>query len=248
VSTLEPIEHPDGWLTEQRELTVCFLHWKVATDVVRSLVPDGLDIDLLDGQAWVSMSPHLIKDAHMHDLPPMRWLDDEWFEVELRTYVVGGGVPGVWFFSFDASDGVFWNWVRSHVLHLSYNASGVAIAESGATFHATSARPSDPDVAFDVQYTPQPKPAGWTPSPTETWLTERYSMFVKTGFGTLDRGDIAHVPWPLQPVEVDVRTNTIPQAAGLPALGNPDLASYASGVVSRNWPLVPAISSADATS
>ena len=57
-------------------------------------------------------------------------------------------------------------------------------------------------------------------SPSEQWLTERYSLFVQTTHGSLERGDLSHVPWPLQPVDVDLQANTLPQAAGLPELGD----------------------------
>ncbi|PJF37698.1 MAG: DUF2071 domain-containing protein, partial [Phototrophicales bacterium] len=45
----------------------------------------------------------------------------------------------------------------------------------------------------------------------EYFLVERYCLYAQDKKGNLYRGDIHHQPWPLQPAEADVRTNTVSQ-------------------------------------
>jgi uncharacterized protein YqjF (DUF2071 family) len=231
----ERLRDPDGWVTEQRETTAVFLHWPVATDTVRLIVPAPLELDPWEGSMWVSMSSHRIEDARLRELPPLPYLDT-FPELELRTYVRYEGIPGVWFMSFD-SPGHFGCWLRRNALHLPYHDADVTITDTGSTLATSVARHGN-GAAFDAQFDPSGVPAPAPAGSLEAFLLERYSMFVLEPGGHLGRGDIAHDPWPLQPVTVDVRVNTIPEAAGLPPLGEPARAWYSPGVVSRNWPIV----------
>jgi uncharacterized protein YqjF (DUF2071 family) len=228
-----PERDPDGWIIEQHEASVLFLHWQVDPGAVRDLVPAELELDIRGGAAWVSASPHLIERARLRDVPPIPHLDS-FAEVELRTYVRYGGVEGVWFLSLD-SPGHFGNWIRRHTFHLPYRDAEVLIAPSAKGMLATSHRDGPPEATFDASWSAvgSAEPAG--PGSIEQFLVERYSMFVVGPDGTLFRGDVDHAPWPLQTVEVEVRANTLPEASGLAPLGSPDLAGYAGGVESRYW-------------
>lgn len=53
------------------------------------------------------------------------------------------------------------------------------------------------------------------PGSLDHWLTERYCLYVPDGRGVIHRGDIHHVPWPLQPAWADIRINTMAAPAGL---------------------------------
>src|SRR3954462_52132 len=94
---------PEGpYVMEQNWENLLFLHWPFDEAVVRSLIPAGLDIDTFDGKAWVGITPFRLTGLRFLSLPPIPTLDT-FNEVNLRTYVVHNGVPGIWFFSLDAS-------------------------------------------------------------------------------------------------------------------------------------------------
>jgi uncharacterized protein YqjF (DUF2071 family) len=97
-----PYPLPAGpWFMAMRWHDLAFLHWPVPAEVLRPLIPEALDIDTREGAAWLGIVPF-----HMTGVRP-------WFspslpgfsafpELNVRTYVLAGGRPGVWFLSLDA--------------------------------------------------------------------------------------------------------------------------------------------------
>lgn len=231
----EVVQDPHGWIIDQREASLLFLHWPVPPDELRPLVPHGLELDTVDGTAWVTVSPHVIETARLRDTPPIPHLDS-FAEVELRTYVRHSGVPGVWFLSLDAP-GHLGNWIRRHTFHLPYHSADLTTTGTDGEVHTTSRRHDETGASLDVRYRPAGPVAPAEPGSLDSFLHERYSMFVVGHDSTLFRGDVEHGPWPLQGVEVEVRENTLADAAGLSRLGPPARASYSAGVQGRYWPL-----------
>jgi uncharacterized protein YqjF (DUF2071 family) len=45
------------WLMTQTWHHVLFLHWPVDDRMLRELLPDGLELDVCDGQAYVAITP-----------------------------------------------------------------------------------------------------------------------------------------------------------------------------------------------
>src|ERR1043166_471156 len=103
---------------EQRWEHLLFLHWPVKVDDVRALVPPALTIDRFDGSAWLTVAPFLISDLHARGIPPLPWAS-EFPELNLRTYVMIGGKPGVYFFSLDAGSALAVAGARA-MYHLPY--------------------------------------------------------------------------------------------------------------------------------
>ena len=79
-----------------------FAHWQVNPDNLRPLVPAPLELDIYDGRAWVAVTPFHMSDVRMRALPPIPGMS-AFPELNVRTYVKFGGVPGVFFFSLDAA-------------------------------------------------------------------------------------------------------------------------------------------------
>jgi uncharacterized protein YqjF (DUF2071 family) len=80
-----------------------FLHWRVPIDLLRPLVPAGLQIETFDGDAWLGVVPFHIRGLRPWWFPAVPGLS-EFHETNLRTYVrFEGRDPGVWFFSLDAA-------------------------------------------------------------------------------------------------------------------------------------------------
>src|SRR5579884_3170631 len=85
------------WAGYQRWEDTCFLHWRCNLAELRRAVPAPLDIDLIDGSPWVTITPLRIPRSRPRFLPvniPCR-------ELNFRTYVLYREVPGIYFFSLD---------------------------------------------------------------------------------------------------------------------------------------------------
>ena len=85
----------------QRWTSLTFLHWAYSPQQVRPLVPDGLELDLWEGRAWVGLTPFLLEGLRPPFTPAVPWLSRS-PETNVRTYVRGpDGRLGIWFFSLD---------------------------------------------------------------------------------------------------------------------------------------------------
>ena len=80
-----------------------FLHWPVPPDVLASQLPEGVEIDTVDSNAWISVVPFHMSGVAPRWLPDMPWLS-RFPELNVRTYVKVNDVPGVWFFTLDATN------------------------------------------------------------------------------------------------------------------------------------------------
>jgi uncharacterized protein YqjF (DUF2071 family) len=79
------------------------LHWPVPSEILRSSIPDDVELDTFEGQAWVSVVGFHLSGLRIR---PFRWLPwGDFNEVNLRTYVRdSSGKRGVWFYSLDSTD------------------------------------------------------------------------------------------------------------------------------------------------
>lgn len=92
----------NSFINQQWE-DLLLLHWAIPEDVIRNSIPDDLEIDLFENQAWVSVVGFRLTGLRIR---PIRWLEwGEFNEVNLRTYVRDRmGRKGVWFHSLDSCD------------------------------------------------------------------------------------------------------------------------------------------------
>ena len=79
-----------------------FAHWPLPPHLLRPLIPQELDLDLRDGEAWLGIVPFTMRDVSPRLLPHIPSIAD-FHELNVRTYVSYRGKPGVWFFSLDAA-------------------------------------------------------------------------------------------------------------------------------------------------
>src|SRR6185295_18876721 len=100
---LAPRGRPAGSpMMQQNWENLLFLHWPIAPAVLRPLIPAALEIDTCDGQAWIGVTPFAVTGLRVLSLPAVPGLNS-FFELNVRTYVHYRGMPGIWFFSLDAS-------------------------------------------------------------------------------------------------------------------------------------------------
>jgi hypothetical protein len=220
-----------------------FAHWPISADALRPLVPSCLDIDRFDGTAWLGVVPFRMSGVRITPLPTVPTAG-EFLELNVRTYVVprrGEGKPGVWFFSLDASSRLAVFGARTW-FHLPYFRAGMSLqcdSEGGAvTYRCRRADPAGAPAVFEGRYRPDGpvEPAARSGS-IEHWLTERYCLYAVRR-QRLWRGDVEHLPWPLQRAEAEIAWNTM-TALPLADSRRPALVHYAHrlDVVAR--PLVP---------
>src|SRR6476661_4936616 len=93
-----------------------FMHWPVPISAVRPLIPEPLEIDTFDGNAWVAVVPFAMRNVRPAFFPPLPWLSN-FYELNVRTYVHINGEPGVWFFSLD-TDSALTVWGARKFYHL----------------------------------------------------------------------------------------------------------------------------------
>src|SRR3954453_16381426 len=89
------------WAMGQTWEHLLFAHWRVDPEELRRLLPEGLELDTHDGEAWLGITPFRLTGLRLRGTLPLPRLS-AFHELNVRTYVVADGKPGIWFFSLDA--------------------------------------------------------------------------------------------------------------------------------------------------
>ena len=229
---------PKGsWVMRQTWDRLLFAHWPVPFDALRSLVPAALELDRYDGEAWLGVVPFLMSGVRPRALPAVPWLS-AFPELNVRTYVTAGGKAGVYFFSLDAGNPLAVKIARGW-FHLPYFRARFAISQAGERTKYRSMRihSGAPPADLDVTYRPTDAAYASTHGSLDTFLTERYCLYTTDVRGRLQRGEIHHQQWPLQPAEAEFRRNTMAQGDGLTLPDTPPLLHYARHLEVLVWPL-----------
>jgi uncharacterized protein len=93
---------PGTPVMHQNCTNLLFLHWPVEPERLRPLIPAELEIDTFEGQAWIGLTPFSLHDVHLTGIPPIPGLSS-FHQLNVRACVHANGIPGIWFFSLDAS-------------------------------------------------------------------------------------------------------------------------------------------------
>lgn len=195
-----------------------FGHWPVDPDEVRPHVPAPLELDTYDDRAWVSILPFVLSGAGVRFSPEFARLTFP--ELNVRTYVRFDGVPGLYFFSVDV-DHPFVPLVVSGTTRLPCYRADMGVYGGGDRVSVRSVRRRDPRVHFEASYRPAGERFHADPETLDYWLAERRRMYDPVGNDVL-YAEIAHDPWPLQPADVTVETNTVFDDTALPTpVGEP---------------------------
>jgi uncharacterized protein YqjF (DUF2071 family) len=206
---------PGPWVMAQSWHDLLFAHWPVDAAKLRARIPDRLEIDTFDGQAWLAVVPFRMTGVRLRGTPALPWLS-AFPELNVRTYVTRGGKPGVWFFSLDAGNSLAVAIARAW-FHLPYFRARMSCTEREGWIHYESERKhrGAPAGLLKAQY----RPVGDVFPPQigslEYFLTERYCLYAADGRGQIIRGEIHHLPWPLQVAEAVFTGNTMAKAAGV---------------------------------
>jgi uncharacterized protein len=207
----------------QRWSSLLFLHWAFPVERVRPLVPRELEIDTYGGRAWVSLTPFRFNRMRLHGFPPPPLVDGS-LEVNVRTYVTAGGVPGIWFLSLDASSLPTVAGARLG-FSLPYYFARMRLDQESVGGHMRSARfhPLAPAAEFEVVWSRGARLPEARDGSIDHFLVERYVLYTMR-WGRLSRGRIFHRRWPLHEVEIRSLTSTMLESHGLASSTRPDLA------------------------
>ncbi len=215
-----PWPPPDRpWSISQTWSDLLFAHWPVPTSVLRPKVPAGLELDTFDGEAWIAIVPFRMSNVAFRRAPRRQRL--VFPELNVRTYVVAGDKPGVWFFSLDAASTLAVATARA-VFHLPYFRARMHMRDDEGWIGYSSDRfPGAPGARFAGRYQPTGPVYQSAPGTLEHWLTERYCLYAASRTGRIFRGEINHGPWPLQSATAEVAVNTMTAAHGISLSGPP---------------------------
>ena len=214
-----------------------FLHWSVPVSLLRPLIPRGLEIDTHDGGAWVSITPFTMWGIRPAMLPAIPVLSES-HELNFRTYVHAEGVPGVWFFSLDASNAIAVLAARLG-FHLPYFQAEMHMAGAGEsiTFSSRRTDPKGPAAELSASWTRGKPLTAPSPESLEFFLVERYCLYAARG-GKTYRARIFHEPWKLRGAVVDRMSSTLGEAHGVKLPDNPSLVhAQADALAVEVWPL-----------
>jgi len=212
-----------------------FAHWTADSTVLRRLIPEGLELDLFDGSAYVGVVTFRMEGVTPRWVPATPGLD-AFPELNLRTYVKAGSKPGVWFFSLDAGQKLAVR-VARRFFHLPYFDAKFEIndVDGGIEYSARRIHRGAPATAFVAKYRPIGAVYASANGTLESWLTERYCLYAADRAGRLYRGQIDHEPWPLQRAEAEVQVNTLGDWLGIEMKGQPETLHFAKSLDVRAW-------------
>jgi uncharacterized protein YqjF (DUF2071 family) len=207
-----------------------FLHWPVAAEALRPLVPPGLEVDTFEGQAYVGLVPFTMTGVRPVGLPPV-WGLSSFHEVNVRTYVHRGGRdPGVWFFSLDAANRAAVVLARA-LWKLPYHFARMTLKHEGGRTGYRSERqwPGPCPASCDLRYGPTGPPAPARIGSLDHFLIERYILYAKMDSRLL-MGRVHHAAYPVQAAEVEDLKEDLLAVAGIAVTGEPPLVHYAEEV------------------
>lgn len=237
--TLAPFAPDRRWSGAQREEHVLFLHYRVAADELRAVVPPMLELQQYDGSAWIATIALQMNDVHLRSLRlPGEF--GSFSEIDCAALVQYQGRLGFYFLSIEGAHR-FASFATRWATHLPYLHAGASVREEGGGFRATSGPRwvrGQAAASFDATYAPSTTNIVPDPGSPIAMLVGQYSAFVVRR-GTVHEMDELHARWQLDEADADVRENTIPDAAGLTVARTPDLQHYAAQRAVVSWLPIP---------
>jgi uncharacterized protein len=204
-----------GW-----EPTV-FLHYPCTAEGMSRLLPAGLEPQLLDGQAWLSVTPLTRRQVRPAGFPAVPgW--STFPELNVRTYVKGpGDNDGLWFFRLDCPRRLMVWGLNLLGLHYRYREAEFSVEPEEVSYLVRG----QPEHALRVRVGEPVREQ----NELDIFLTGRWNAFALR-FNRLIRTPIAHQPWLLYTATVTGSMLTAPQDLGFPVLTDHPISRYSPGV------------------
>lgn len=222
---------------KQKWHDLLFMHWPVAANQLRHLIPAELEIETCEQSAWIGIVPFRMSAIRLRGLPPFP-CHAAMPEVNVRTYVRAEGKPGVWFFSLDTTKKLAVMAAR-RFFHLPYFRAKMSCkpdGHSGIRYASRRLQSASGPIEFRGRYRPTGEISHARRGSLEYFLTERYCLYA-VAKGRIFRSEIDHGPWPLQPAEAEVETNTMAAPLGIALPSTRPLLHFAAFQDVRIWRL-----------
>ena len=227
----------------QRWNDLLFAHWPIPADEMARLLPAGLKVDTFDGCAWVGVVPFWMDQVRTRAFGERCIAvpgTGTFCELNLRTYVCSKttGLRGVYFFSLDAASALAVIGART-LFHLPYFLASMhsQIESDGSVDYSSERLLTSRSVRFQARYRGSGEVAAPSRAGTlEHFVTERYCLFTRHA-GRVLRGDIHHLPWPLETAEAEIRLNQLPAAHGIALPDRPPVLHFARQLQVYLWSL-----------
>ena len=233
-------ERPAGTpLLRQEWGDLLFMHWPVPVALLQPHLPPRLRVDTYGGMAWLAVVPFRMSKVRTRVSPPVPGASD-FLELNVRTYVHLDGVPGVWFFSLDATNALA-VWAARTFFNLPYLRATMRLDQPSEQLRQFRAERTHAGVA------PAHFRATWSigaplppaePDSLAFFLTERYCLYTSNKAQTkLYRGRVAHAPWPLRAAKVLHYESTLLESHGFPTPAEPPVVHAGGPVSVELWPM-----------
>jgi uncharacterized protein YqjF (DUF2071 family) len=212
------------WKYFQQWQHTIFFHWEVTAYFLEEHIPPEIELDTFNNMAWVSLVAFEVKNMRLRNTPPMPYVSN-FYEINLRTYVVKDGKPGIYIFSIE-TDKLIEVFLTRTFIGLPYNKSRIKrtpkriISENKAL-----------NQRLDVTIG-KTRPIAEKTS-LDFWLTERHCLY-DTCADKICRFDIHHKQWELKDLNVSI--NDISYNAGKFSLSIlPDKIQYSENLEVVLW-------------
>lgn len=192
----------ENWKYYQEWHSTLFFHWKVPKNLIENYIPDGLELDLHNNIAWISLVAFEVKNMRPRNLPPLPYISN-FYEINIRTYVIKDGIPGIYLFSIETNKMIEVLLTRVFI--------GLPYKKSKMNFTANSLRSLDSASGsyLDIQF--EDTTSLIEKTNLDLWLSERHSLYEK--YKTkIARFDIHHKEWELY--QLNAKINKIKYTAG----------------------------------
>jgi uncharacterized protein YqjF (DUF2071 family) len=222
-----PFPLPESrWTLGQTWEHTFWAHWPVSADELRLRVPDELEIEEHDGSAWLGIVFFRVRSLRARGALPLPGISS-FLQLNVRTYVRGPeGLPGVWFFSIDASSRLAALGIRRIYRVPAFHARMTLEAEDDWQ-EAECARLGEPGRVFSARYRAAGESFHARLGSLESFLTERYRLFSADA-----SAEMHHDRWLLCPAEAEIDLATIAPFA----LGDSPLCHFAFRQDALIWP------------
>ncbi len=186
------------WTLGQTWEQTLWAHWPVAASALRERVSAELEIEEHDGSAWLGVMFFRVRALRARGALPVPGISS-FLQLNVRTYVRGpDGLPGVWFFSIDASSRLATLGVR-RIYRVPAFHSTMSLEPVRGWQEAECARIGEPARVFSARYRATGETFHAEPGSLEWFLTERYRLFTPTG-----RAEMHHDRWLLGEAEAEI--------------------------------------------
>ena len=215
-----------------------FMHWPVPINELRPMIPQSLEIDTFEGEAWIGVVPFRMTGVRPRLVPGIPGTS-AFPELNVRTYVKANGRAGVWFFSLDATSRLAVRAAR-RAFHLPYFDANITTQTIGDDIRYASARThrNSPPASLRMRYKPVGAPYVTKPGNLDDFLTNRLCLYAANERGRVYRADIAHAPWPLQSAEAEIESIAMTEQIGVKLPRTPPVLHFGRFLdVVSGWPV-----------